>query len=127
MGGPGTPGNKLAEIRDTDSGDTGELRYKALLGQMRHSLPVASKRLLGRLDDDLGDGDAFITLFNSATNNSGAILDFRVKDDSFAVRSPSGVDVSALPHRLDEFMNVVVYLGVPWRRHCVAARSHHFD
>ena len=112
LGGPGTPGNKLAEIRDTDSGDTGELRYKLA----EADAPLAAGRIeasVRRLDDDLGDGDAFITLFNSATNNSGAILDFRVKDDSFAVRSPSGVDVSALPHRLDEFMNIVVTWEYP--------------
>ena len=40
-----------------------------------------------RLDDELGDGDAFITLYNSrTTSNSGAILDLRIKDDSFSVR-----------------------------------------
>ena len=112
LGGPGTPGNKLAEIRDTDSGDTGELRYKLA----EADAPLAAGRIeaaVKRLDDEVGDGDAFITLFNSATNNSGAILDFRIKDDSFAVRSPSGVDVSALPHRLDEFMQVVVTWEYP--------------
>ena len=65
-----------------------------------------------RLDDTLGDGDAFITLFNSDTNNDGAILDFRIRDNSFGVRSPSSIDTSALPHTLDAFMNVVDYLGV---------------
>jgi VCBS repeat-containing protein len=110
--GPGTPGNKLAEIRDTDSGDTGELRYKLA----SEDAPLAKGRIeaaVKRLDDDLGDGDAFITLFNSATNNSGAILDLRIKDDSFAVRSPSTVDVSTLPHTLDEFMDVVVTWEYP--------------
>jgi hypothetical protein len=111
-GGPGAPGNKLAEIRDTDSGDTGELRYKLA----SEDAPLAKGRIeaaVKRLDDDLGDGDAFITLFNSATNNSGAILDLRIKDDSFAVRSPSTVDVSTLPHTLDEFMDVVVTWEYP--------------
>ncbi|MGB5689046.1 MAG: VCBS domain-containing protein, partial [Woeseiaceae bacterium] len=94
--GPGTPGNQLAEIIDTDPGDTGELRYA--LGAAG---PLAAGRLevaVKRLDDTLGDGDAFISLFNSATNNDGAILDFRIRDDNFEIRSPAGIDTSALPH-----------------------------
>jgi VCBS repeat-containing protein len=110
LGGPGTPGNKFAGIVDTDSGDTGELRYK-LSGD-----PIISGRIeaaVKRLDDELGNGDAFITLFNSATNNSGSILDFRIKDDSFAVRYPSSTDTSSLPHVLDEWMDVVVTWDYP--------------
>ena len=110
-GGPGSPGNKLAEIIDTDPGDTGELRY-ALGGNG----PLAAGRLevaLKRLDDDLGNGDAFITLFNSDTNNNGAILDFRIRDDSFGVRSPGTIDTSSLPHTLDTFMDVLVTWEYP--------------
>ncbi len=109
--GPGSPGNQLAEIIDTDAGDTGELRY-ALDGDG----PLAAGRLevaVKRLDDTLGDGDAFITLFNSDTNNNGAILDFRIRDDSFAVRNPSTIDTSALPHTLDEWMDVLVTWEYP--------------
>jgi VCBS repeat-containing protein len=111
IGGPGTEGNKLAEIRDTDSGDTGELRYA--LGD---NGPLAQGRFevaIKRLDDDLGNGDAFITLFNSATNNAGALLDLRIRDDSFGVRSPSDVDTSAGIVNLDQFMNVVVTWEYP--------------
>jgi len=110
LGGPGTPGNKFAEIIDTDAGDTGELRYK-LSGD-----PIASGRIeaaVKRLDDELGNGDAFITLFNSSTNNSGSILDFRIRDDSFGVRYPSSTDTSSLPHVLDEWMDVVVTWDYP--------------
>ena len=87
-GGPGTPGNKVAEIIDTDAGDTGELRYAL------DSTPARWRQgdwnvAVKRLDDTLGNGDAFITLFNSDTNNAGAILDFRIRDDSFGVRNPS--------------------------------------
>ncbi|MBU1438728.1 MAG: hypothetical protein KKF79_15350, partial [Gammaproteobacteria bacterium] len=110
-GGPGTPGNKIAEITDTDASDTGELRYaladKGPLAQGRITVSVK------RLDDELGDGDAFITLFNSATNNDGAILDLRIKDDSFEVRSPSGIDTSAATVVLDEFMDVVITWEYP--------------
>ena len=110
-GGPGTPGNKIAEIIDTDAGDTGELRY-ALDGDG----PLAAGRLnvaVKRLDDSLGNGDAFITLFNADTNNGGAILDFRIRDDSFGVRNPSATDTSSLPHTLDAFMNVEVTWEYP--------------
>ncbi|MFK8014643.1 MAG: VCBS domain-containing protein [Gammaproteobacteria bacterium] len=109
--GPGTPGNKIAEIVDTDAGDTGELRYA--LGD---DGPLAAGRLqvaIKRLDDDLGDGDAFITLFNENTNNDGAILDFRIRDDSFDVRSPDNVDTSTLAVVLDAFMDVVVTWEYP--------------
>jgi VCBS repeat-containing protein len=111
VGGPGTAGNKLAEIRDTDPGDTGELRYAlgdgGPLAQGRFELAIK------RLDDELGDGDAFITLFNAATNNDGAILDLRIRDDSFAVRSPSSVDTSAATVVLDQFMKVVITWQYP--------------
>ncbi|WP_299074893.1 VCBS domain-containing protein [uncultured Paraglaciecola sp.] len=111
IGGPGTEGNKLAEIRDTDASDTGELRYA--LGD---GVPLAQGRFtvaIKRLDDDLGNGDAFITLFNSDTNNNGAILDLRIKDDSFGVRSPGSVDTSAAIVMLDQFMNVVITWEYP--------------
>ena len=111
VGGPGTEGNKFAEIRDTDASDTGELRYA--LGDEG---PLAQGRFevaIKRLDDDLGDGDAFITLFNSATNNDGAILDLRIRDDSFGLRSPSDIDTSAATVVLDQFMNVVVTWEYP--------------
>ncbi|MGB5354993.1 MAG: hypothetical protein WBN32_15375, partial [Woeseia sp.] len=110
-GGPGTPGNKLAEIVDTLDTDTGELRYA-----LDAAGPLAAGRLevaVKRLDDDLGDGDAFITLFNSATNNDGAILDLRIRDNNFEVRSPSSVDTSTLPHTLDAFMNVLITWEYP--------------
>ena len=109
--GPGTPGNQLAEIIDTDPADTGELRYA-----LDADGPLVAGRLevaVKRLDDTLGDGDAFITLFNSATNNDGAILDFRIRDDSFGVRSPSTIDTSTLPHTLDAFMDVVITWEYP--------------
>ncbi len=109
--GPGTPGNQLAEIIDTDAGDTGELRYA-----LDADGPLTAGRVevaVKRLDDTLGNGDAFITLFNSNTNNDGAILDFRIRDDSFGVRAPSSIDTSSLPHTLDAFMNVVVTWDYP--------------
>ncbi|MGJ8681454.1 VCBS domain-containing protein [Paraglaciecola sp.] len=111
VGGPGTAGNKFAAITDTLDSDTGELRYA--LGDAG---PLAQGRFevaVKRLDDELGNGDAFITLFNSATNNDGAILDLRIRDDSFGVRSPSDIDASGATVVLDQFMNVVVTWEYP--------------
>lgn len=109
VGGPGTEGNKLAEIRDTDSGDTGELRYKIGDDGLAQGKVTA---MVKRLDDELGDGDAFITLYNTSTNNGGAILDLRIKDDSFSVRD-SSVDASVATVLLDQFMNVEITWEYP--------------
>ena len=110
-GGPGTPGNQIAEIVDTLDSDTGELRY-----ELAGDGPLAAGRLevaIKRLDDDLGNADAFITLFNEDTNNAGAILDFRIRDDSYGVRDPSSTDTSSLPFMLDTWMNVVITWEYP--------------
>ena len=109
VGGPGTIGNKLAEIRDTDSGDTGELRYKIGDDGLAQGKMTAKVK---RLDDELGDGDAFITPYNSSTNNGGAILDLRIKDNSFSVRD-SSVDASVATVLLDQFMDVEITWEYP--------------
>ena len=109
VGGPGTIGNKLAEIRDTDSSDTGELRYKIGDDGLAQGKMTAKVK---RLDDELGDGDAFITLYNSSTNNGGAILDLRITDDSFSVRD-SSVDASVATVLLDQFMDVEITWEYP--------------
>ncbi len=113
-GGGGAPAtNNVAVIADTDGTDTGELRY-ALGG----SGPLAQGRLEARVqrqDDSEGDTDAFITLFNSATNNGGAILDLIVRDNDFGVRNPDGFDTAAIDtvHALDTFMDVVITWEYP--------------
>ena len=61
--------NKVAVIIDTLDTDTGELRYA-----LDADGPLAAGRLevasLCDLTTRLADGDAFITLYNSDTNNS---------------------------------------------------------
>ncbi|MCF2947518.1 VCBS domain-containing protein [Paraglaciecola aquimarina] len=111
IGGPGSAGNKAAAITDTLDSDTGELRYA--LGDGGPLVAGRFEVAIKRLDDDLGDGDAFISLFNENTNNDGAILDLRIRDDSFGVRSPSDIDTSAALVMLDQFMNVVVTWEYP--------------
>ncbi len=106
----GAATNAVAVIVDTTD-DTGELRYA-----LDADGPLAAGRLeakVQRLDDDLGDGDAFITLFNENTNNDGAILDLRIRDSSFGVRNPSSTDTSALTVVLDQFMDVVITWEYP--------------
>ena len=76
--------NQYAKIIDTDSGDTGELRYILPEAQAAGRLDVR----FTRTDDDLGSTDAFISLFNVNNNNAGSILDLRVRDDSFQTRFP---------------------------------------
>ena len=104
-----TGANNVAVIIDTDSGDTGELRYKIGDDGLAQGKMTAK---IKRLDDELGDGDAFITLYNSSTSNSGAILDLRIKDDSFSVRD-SSVDASVATVLLDQFMDVEITWEYP--------------
>jgi len=109
---PPAGGNKIAQIIDTLDTDTGELRY-ALGGDG----PLAAGRVearVKRLDDSLGNGDAFITLFNETTSNSGAILDLRIRDSSFGIRdSAADADAGNLPLTLDAFMDVVITWEYP--------------
>ena len=113
--------NNVAVIVDTDASDTGELRYA-----LDAAGPLAAGRVelkIKRLDDTLGDGDAFITLFNSATNNDGAILDFRIRDDSFWCESSKHyryVCASAYAGCLHGCAN---YLGISGRLHIGASGS----
>ncbi|MGI9221455.1 MAG: VCBS domain-containing protein [Woeseiaceae bacterium] len=73
-------GLQAAVIRDTDSGDTGELRYDI------------TTQLSGRLevtyDRTVTGPDAFIALLNSSGSTSSArsIVDMRIKDDVFEFR-----------------------------------------
>lgn len=84
-------GNQAAVIRDLTDDDTGELRFSLPEALAQGRLEVT----FTRTDDAVGSTDAFISLFNSGNNNAGNILDLRVKDDSYAIRSPSSIDVSA--------------------------------
>lgn len=80
-----TIGNQFASITDSSSTDTGELRYELPSSLAQGRLEVT----FTRTDDDTGNTDGFISLFNENNNNNGAILDLRVRDDSFQTRSPS--------------------------------------
>ena len=90
-GGLGNTGNKYARVVDTLDSDTGELRYVLPEAQAEGKVTFS----YARTDDNVGSADAFFSLFNSGNNNAGNILDLRIKDDSYGVRSPSSIDLSA--------------------------------
>ncbi|ABD82058.1 VCBS domain-containing protein [Saccharophagus degradans] len=93
--GPGTAGNKYAEIIDTSTDDTGELRYALPAAQLAGKLNVSFLKDLDTLGSDDTIKDAYITLYNTDTSTSGgkAILDLRIQDDNFAIRDQDGIDV----------------------------------
>ncbi|MEN8815172.1 MAG: VCBS domain-containing protein, partial [Glaciecola sp.] len=102
-------GNQAAIIRDLTDNDTGELRFSLPEALAQGRLEVT----FTRTDDAVGSTDAFITLYNSGNNNAGNILDLRVKDDSYAVRSPSSIDVSAASVVPGELSTVVATWEYP--------------
>ncbi|MBO1256568.1 VCBS domain-containing protein [Alteromonas sp. 5E99-2] len=90
-----TVNTRAVFIRDTDANDTGELRYSIVDTSADGDVSgLAQGRIevdFTRTDDDITGNssvDAFISLFNSGNNNAGAILDLRVRDNNFGVRSP---------------------------------------
>ncbi|WP_229804997.1 VCBS domain-containing protein [Alteromonas halophila] len=91
---PASGNNQAAVIRDLTDDDTGELRFTLPEAQAAGRIEVS----FTRTDDDLGNGDAFISLFNSENNNAGSIIDLRIRDDQFATRYPErsfeGVEVT---------------------------------
>ena len=91
---PPAAGNQAAVIRDLTSDDTGELRFSLPEAQAAGRLEVT----FTRTDDDLGSADGFISLFNSANDNAGSILDLRIRDDSYQTRHPQvNIDSDLFP------------------------------
>ena len=107
----GSPsGNQFANINDTDADDTGELRY---------SLPnsLAQGRLevrFTRTDDDAGNTDGFISLYNAVNRNDNSILDLRVRDDSFETRFPDvRIDTDIVAVTPNAFQTAVITWEYP--------------
>ncbi len=96
-GGGGMMGAQVAVIRDTDPGDTGELRLNIdplLSGRVE----VTFTRTQDAVDTNSGnDRDAFIALLNStgSTSSMRSILDLRVRNNEFEVRDQT-FDVTAV-------------------------------
>ncbi len=98
-------GNQFARITDSSATDTGELRYElpSSLAQGRLELRFT------RTDDDDGNTDGFITLFDSGTDNAGSILDLRVRDNSFQTRFPqTNIDTDIASVTVNSFQTAVI-------------------
>ena len=84
---------KAAKISDTDSSDSGELRYKFT------NAPLKTGKITARFNKDevLTDGgsvkEAYIALWGSSTSTSNALVDLRIANGSFKIREAT-TDVS---------------------------------
>ena len=100
-------GLQAAVIRDTDPGDTGELRYDI------------TTQLSGRLevtyDRTVTGPDAFIALLNSSGSTSSArsIIDMRIKDDAFEFRDQSFVIAAGVAPTPGTLQTVVITWTAP--------------
>jgi len=98
--GPGSAGNQMASITDTDGGDTGELRYSLPAAQLAGKLMVSFNKDANAINtapgDDTDNKDAYITLFNEANSTSSgrAIADLRIQTDQFVLRDQDGIVVN---------------------------------
>jgi VCBS repeat-containing protein len=98
--GPGTAGNQMGSITDTDGGDSGELRYSLPAAQLAGKLAVSFNKDANAINtapgDDTDNKDAYITLFNEANSTSSgrAIADLRIQTDQFVLRDQDGIVVS---------------------------------
>lgn len=101
---------QVVSIIDTLATDTGELRYRLPEAQAEGRVEV----IFTRTDDEVGNADAFITLFNEATSNSSAIVDLRIRDNSFGLRSPAiNIDTNVASVIPGEFQTAVITWQYP--------------
>lgn len=116
-------GNQIATITDTDSGDTGELRYQfsddlraATGGVLAGKVSVSFKK-----DDDaveINDAfepkDAYITLYNTlnSVGSGRAIADLRIQSEQFVLRDQDDIAVP-VPFRPGEWHDVEISWEAP--------------
>ncbi|MBL4630096.1 MAG: VCBS domain-containing protein [Paraglaciecola sp.] len=104
-------GNKIAAITDTDSSDSGELRYRFESPLLAGKLVVSFNKPADAIEinDELAAKDAYITLFNSAhsTSSGRAIADLRIQTDKFILRDQDDIVVSN-PFTPGEWQNVEI-------------------
>lgn len=109
--GPGISGNQIAAITDTDSSDSGELRYKFEAPMLAGKLVAAFNKPANAIEinDALEAKDAYITLYNSATSTSSgrAIADLRIQTDAFILRDQDGLVVNN-PFTPGQWQNVEI-------------------
>ena len=91
---------QAAVIRDTDGGDTGELRYgfdsPMLAGKLVASFNKVAEAINTAPGDDTDNKDAYITFYNStgSTSSGRAIADLRIQAEQFALRDQDGIVIS---------------------------------
>jgi VCBS repeat-containing protein len=117
---PGTAGNKIVVITDTDTEDTGELRVKLstsdiiVKGKMTASF---SKTASTACTLDSSVKDAYVGLYGSSTSSYDAIVDLRIDgsdyDTAYAIRknNVSGdktVDIAGITFSADTWTKVEV-------------------
>ncbi|WP_394749957.1 PKD domain-containing protein [Spongiimicrobium salis] len=106
VGGPGTPGNQLALITDTDGGDTGELRLNL-------DNTIAVGRMTAVIRKEATSLDAFVNLSGSSTTRRNAMIDFRIDDANGYEFTESGDNVT-MPN-FPAFMNdEFVMVDITW-------------
>ncbi|UTF61020.1 VCBS domain-containing protein [Gilvimarinus sp. DA14] len=91
--GPGTPGNKIAQITDNMIDDAGELRYKLESAVALGKLSVSFLKDDNAVTEDGSAKDAYIGLFGSSTSTSNALVDLRIQEDKFAIRDRDDITV----------------------------------
>ncbi|AWB68628.1 hypothetical protein C2869_20500 [Saccharobesus litoralis] len=87
-GGSDTP-NNIVEIKDTQSDDAGELRYKFDQDYTQGKLTARVRK-----PENPEGKDAYVTIFNSSTSTSNALVDLRIHNDSFEIRDKSDVTIT---------------------------------
>ena len=109
--GGSTEGNQIAAITDTDSSDSGELRYRFESPMLAGKLVAAFNKPANAIEinDELAAKDAYITLFNSAhsTSSGRAIADIRIQTDQFVLRDQDDIVVSN-PFTPGQWQNVEI-------------------
>ncbi|WP_041524019.1 VCBS domain-containing protein [Gilvimarinus agarilyticus] len=92
--GPGTAGNKMAQVTDNMIDDAGELRYKLESAIPSGKLSVSFLKDDNAVTEDGSAKDAYIGLFGSSTSTSDAIVDLRIQEDKFAIRDKDDIEVT---------------------------------
>ena len=109
--GGSTEGNQIAAITDTDSSDSGELRYRFESPMLAGKLVAAFNKPANAIEinDELAAKDAYITLFNSAhsTSSGRAIADIRIQTDQFVLRDQDDIVVNN-PFTPGQWQNVEI-------------------
>ncbi|WP_020210471.1 VCBS domain-containing protein [Gilvimarinus chinensis] len=91
--GPGSSGNKMAQITDSMIDDAGELRYRLDSAVESGKLSVYFLKDDNAVTEDGSAKDAYIGLFGSSTSTSNALIDLRIQADKFAIRDRDDLTV----------------------------------